>query len=59
LRNEETRRCPVCHENLRRRPAIVVGGHRVGDWWRRTPWEQHTQDEVDDHFAQKPLPGRR
>lgn len=59
LRDESVKRCPMCRENLRRHKPIVVGGDRVGDWLRRTPWERHTKAEIDAHFDAKPLPGRR
>ena len=59
LRNEHAQRCPVCHENLHKRPPIVVGADRADDWYRRIPWDRHTKDEIDAHFAAKPLPGQR
>jgi hypothetical protein len=55
LRDEHGERCPVCHENLRRRPPIVVGGTHAADWWRRAPWQFSSHEQVEAHFTAKPF----
>jgi hypothetical protein len=49
----------MCHENLVRKPPIVVGASRVRERWRRAPLDLHTKEQVDAYFAKRPLPGRR